>query len=402
MGDRMRLFQEKKERMVSSTVAAPDISVVDVFCGVGGLTRGFVEEGIPVLAGIDSDASCRHAYEYNNGARFIHEDIGSVRACDISALYPEGDIRVLVGCAPCQSFSPYTKRKKKVEKNWQLLGIFADLIERLQPDIVSMENVPELKTFRGGSVYHEFFDRLSAVFDGCVTDHVVHCPDYGIPQNRDRLVLFASRLGNVELVERIHAPGAYRTVHSAIGALPPLEAGQTDPRDPLHRASGLSELNLRRIRQSIPGGTWRDWDEELRAACHKRRSGKTYPSVYGRMKWNEPSPTITTQCHGYGNGRFGHPEQDRAISLREAAILQSFPLDYEFFEPGSEWHISTVGRHIGNAVPVDLGRVIAKSIKRHVEEMHVGNRHPANRGNLTLQDDDQPQRAEPSRDRPLQ
>lgn len=366
----MRLFRNDEEA-VEATITIPKISVVDVFCGVGGLTRGFVEEGIPVIAGIDSDSSCRYAYEHNNSAKFICKDIGEVRSAEISSLYPEGSVKVLVGCAPCQSFSPYTKKKKKLEKNWKLLDAFADLIEGVRPDIVSMENVSELETFRSGTVYRKFVDRLRAIFNGHVTDRVIHCPDYGVPQSRDRLVLFASRFGDVELTERTHAPGSYETVQSAIGTLPAIEAGQADPHDPLHRASGLSELNLRRIRQSIPGGTWRDWDKELLAACHTKSSGKTYPSVYGRMRWEEPSPTITTQCHGYGNGRFGHPEQNRAISLREAAILQSFPLDYEFFESGSEWHISTIGRHIGNAVPVNLGRAIARSVKRHAESRHA-------------------------------
>ncbi len=294
---------------------------------------------LSVAAGVDSDSSCEYAYEYNNdGAKFVHEDVGKVGAEAISSFYPDGSVKVLVGCAPCQPFSPYVKKRKKAEKNWNLLAAFADLIEKVGPDVVSMENVPELRTFRGGDVYNEFFERMKVLFDGHVVDHVVHCPDYGIPQRRDRLVLFASRSGDVELAASTHTYETYETVRTAIGCLPPIEAGGTDISDPLHRASGLSDLNLRRIRQSVPGGTWRDWEEELRAACHVKSSGKTYPSVYGRMKWDEPSPTITTQCYGYGSGRFGHPEQDRAISLREAASLQSFPLYYQFFEPGSEWH----------------------------------------------------------------
>ena len=124
---------------------------------------------------------------------------------------------------------------------------------------------------------------------------------------------------------------------------------------------------MRRIKQSKPGGTWRDWDEELIAACHKKATGTTYTGVYGRMSWDEPAPTITTQSHGYGNGRFGHPEQNRAISLREAALLKSFPRTYQFVAPNTAWHIGTIGRLIGNAVPVQLGRIIARSIARHLE-----------------------------------
>jgi DNA (cytosine-5)-methyltransferase 1 len=129
----------------------------------------------------------------------------------------------------------------------------------------------------------------------------------------------------------------------------------------------LSDLNLRRIKASKPGGTWRDWDEELIASYHQKVSGDGYVSVYGRMEWHIPAPTITTQFYGFGNGRFGHPEQDRAISLREGALLQTFPEYYEFVEPGKPYYFNALGRHIGNAVPVDLGRVIARSIKYHLQ-----------------------------------
>ena len=138
--------------------------------------------------------------------------------------------------------------------------------------------------------------------------------------------------------------------------------------DRLHQCSKLSPLNLERIRASKPGGTWRDWSKDLVAQCHTQKSGKTYPGVYGRMEWDQPSSTITTQCFGFGNGRFGHPEQDRAISLREAALLQTFPADYEFVAPNHPIAISHVGKLIGNAVPVKLGQVIAQSILQHIQK----------------------------------
>lgn len=147
----------------------------------------------------------------------------------------------------------------------------------------------------------------------------------------------------------------------------PIKAGERDPQDELHTASSLSPLNLSRIRVSRPGGTWRDWPEELQASCHRKDTGATYPSVYGRMEWDRPAPTITTQCFGYGNGRFGHPEQDRAISLREAAMLQTFPESYAFAPPGAPIKFNKMGRLIGNAVPVRLGEVIARSLVGHVQ-----------------------------------
>ena len=125
-------------------------------------------------------------------------------------------------------------------------------------------------------------------------------------------------------------------------------------------------LNLLRIQNTPYGGSWKDWPEELVLDCHRKESGKSFGSVYGRMRWEEPSPTITTECTGIGNGRFGHPEQDRAISVREAALLQTFPMTYRFFENESEVSLKNASRYIGNAVPPRLGEVIADSIKEHI------------------------------------
>ncbi len=229
-----------------------------------------------------------------------------------------------------------------------------------------MENVPELQRY---SVFSDFLATLADEefhFDENEEKRVVYCPDYGIPQYRRRLVLVASRLGPIELIPPTHKPDSYRCVKDVLSKLPPLAAGETFSADPLHCSSGLSPLNLRRIRKSKPGGTWRDWPKELIADCHRVRSGKTYPSVYGRMEWDKPSPTITTQFFGFGNGRFGHPEQNRAISLREGAVLQSFPPTYEFMKPDDELCFKTIGRMIGNAVPVRLGEIVGKTIKLHL------------------------------------
>lgn len=346
-----------------------DCSVIDMFCGIGGLTHGFIKENFRVIAGFDIDESCRYAYEQNNKARFISKKIEEVKAEDILELYPPDHTRILIGCAPCQPFSKYQQKQGANNEKWKLLGAFADLIVAVQPEIVSMENVPELLRFKKGEVFDNFVEKLDKV-GYHVTSDLVYCPDYGIPQERTRLVLFASKFGKVRLLEKTHTPEQYRTVRSVIGNLPPLEAGASCKNDPLHRAQGISELNLRRIKQSIPGGSWHDWDEELITECHRKKSGIHYSSVYGRMRWDEPSPTLTTECFAYGSGRFGHPEQNRALSLREAALLQTFAPTYEFVEPGSPLYFTTIGRYIGNAVPVDLGRVIAKSIRIHLESFH--------------------------------
>ncbi|MDG3414253.1 DNA cytosine methyltransferase [Vibrio parahaemolyticus] len=194
-----------------------------------------------------------------------------------------------------------------------------------------------------------------------VHEQEVFCPEFGIPQTRTRLVLLASLHSEVPLIEITHEPQEFVSVRDTIEHLPPIQAGEADPDDPLHRCSRLNDINLRRIQASRPRGSWKDWPMELRAKCHTKDTGKGYASVYGRMVWDAPSPTLTTQCYGFGNGRFGHPVQDRAISLREAAILQSFPSYYQFVKEGGRYEMSTLGRMIGNAVPVRLGKVVGES-----------------------------------------
>ncbi len=346
------------------------LAAIDLFCGVGGLTRGLLEAGVPVVAGYDLDEACRFPYEHNNApAKFYKKSVSALKGSELAKLYPKGSVRILVGCAPCQTFSKYTQGlDNDDDPKWTLLNDFTRIVKELKPDIISMENVPELKN-------HEiFFEFLSVLAEeGFYFQHdpkkwVVYCPDYGIPQQRERLVLLASRLNPIELIPPTHTPKNYRTVGDALRHLAPIEAGGKSTNDPLHRSSALSKLNLRRIRASKPGGTWRDWPRGLRANCHREKSGDGYSSVYGRMEWGAPAPTITTQFFGFGSGRFGHPEQDRAISLREGAILQSFPNDYQFVSPNQEYSIKNIGRMIGNAVPVRLGEVIGETIKKHLAE----------------------------------
>jgi DNA (cytosine-5)-methyltransferase 1 len=231
-----------------------------------------------------------------------------------------------------------------------------------------MENVPSLARH---DVFAEFLISLEEHGYHTVWD-VLDCRNYGIPQSRKRLVLIASRLGVPELPKATHPnPKKWNTVRSAIGALPSIKAGETHRKDPLHTSSGLTNINILRIRASKPGGTWRDWPANLVAPCHKRKSGTTYPGVYGRMEWDAPSPTITGQCYGFGNGRFGHPKQERALSLREAAILQTFPKKYSFVPKDSQVEIGNVGQLIGNAVPPRLAKVIGLAIRKHVQAARV-------------------------------
>jgi DNA (cytosine-5)-methyltransferase 1 len=342
-------------------------SAVDLFCGAGGLTHGLIKAGLRVNAGIDIDPACKYPFEENNDANFYEWDIANVESEDIGKLYPEGDLKVLVGCAPCQPFSKYAQGDRGTnDDKWKLLKSFARIVRDIRPEIISMENVAELQEHK---VYRQFRKSLDDL-GYFVSSYEVFCPDYGIPQNRTRLVLFASEFETVELVRPTHSPTKYPTVREAISDLPPIEAGTVADEDPLHRSIGLSELNRKRIRASVPGGTWRDWPKSLRAECHRKATGKTYPGVYGRMEWDSPSPTMTTQFYGFGNGRFGHPEQDRGISLREGAILQSFPKSYRFVPKDGRYSFTHVGRLIGNAVPVRLGKVVGRSILAHLKALH--------------------------------
>lgn len=340
------------------------IKAVDLFCGAGGLTYGLEKSGLDVIAGYDVDPACSFPFEANNRAKFILADLEQVNSGILKNEFDGASVRVVVGCAPCQPFSTYTRGRYTDHRAWALVPTFARFVRELEPEIVAMENVPQLARH---DVFCEFLQLLRTLKYN-IMFHEVECLLFGIPQTRRRLTLLASKLGEVSRLEATHLPESLVTVRHAIGheKLEPLRAGQTSQQDSLHRASRLSELNLRRIRASKPGGTWRDWPAELRATCHTRTSGQTYPAVYGRMEWDKPAPTITTQCFGYGNGRFGHPDQDRAVTLREAAILQTFPSDYIFVKPGTPICITSVGRLIGNAVPPKLGEAVGRAILCHI------------------------------------
>ncbi|HBB37751.1 MAG: Cytosine-specific methyltransferase [Candidatus Magasanikbacteria bacterium GW2011_GWD2_43_18] len=344
------------------------IKVVDLFCGIGGLTHGLIKEGLDVVAGIDNDSSCKFGYEYNNKTQFIDSDILKVTPDQINKLFgtKKGTIRVLAGCAPCQPFSRLNL-KKVTEKQLEPLGKFAQLIAAIQPDIVSMENVSGLADTNKYPVFAKFIKTL--VDNGYKYKYeVVDVSEFGVPQKRKRLVLLASRFGEIELIKRTHKDKRV-TVRDVIRHLEPIKDGQTSKKDPLHKARKLDPINLERIKATPHnGGNSESWSEDLMLTCHKKASGKTYRStVYGRMRWDEPAPTMTTQCIGLGNGRFGHPTQNRAISLREAAIFQTFPENYKFTESEDAMVVTKVAKFIGNAVPVRLGSVIGKSIKNHLK-----------------------------------
>jgi DNA (cytosine-5)-methyltransferase 1 len=353
--------KKKKPQRKCRTVPTRSICGIDVFCGVGGLTRGLEKSGIDVKIGVDIDPACEFPYSANNNAEFLLKSVADLSRADLKAATTAPGYKLLAGCAPCQPFSTYRQKAGPSDERWHLLREFQRLAEEIRPDLITMENVPNLERQK---IFREFVANLKRQ-KFHVSYEVVDCSDFGVPQQRERLVLLASKLGPITLL-RPKKRQKPKTVRQAIGRLPPIKAGEVYKKDRLHQASQLSKLNLKRVRASTPGGSWRDWNKKLVAACHQRKTGKSYPGVYGRMEWNAPSPTVTTQYFGFGSGRFGHPKQDRGISLREGAILQSFPRSYKFVAPDRPVHIKTVGRLVGNAVPVKLAEAIGKSILDHV------------------------------------
>ncbi len=340
------------------------VLAVDLFCGVGGLTKGLEKAGIKVNLGIDIDPACKYPYSYNNSGEFLEASIQNIKGEYLDRYFKPSKLKLLAGCAPCQTFSTYNPKSRDSDERWWLLNHFSRLVKECQPELVTMENVPGLIR---KEVFHSFISELESE-KYIVSYEIIDCAHYGLPQSRKRLVLFASKFGAISLLSpKEFSKITYRTVRGRIGKLPSIKAGECDDSDPLHKSAALSTLNLNRIKASRPGGSWRDWPSKLVAECHKSGSGETYVSVYGRMSWDAPSPAMTTQFYGYGNGRFGHPCQNRAISLREGAMLQGFSKCYRFVPPENVVAVTTVGRLIGNAVPVTLGQLIGKSINKHVE-----------------------------------
>lgn len=338
---------------------------VDFFCGAGGLTHGLCLAGINVLAGVDLDESCRRTYEANNvPSRFICEDITKINRDALVKEIPdlaavESHDLLFAGCAPCQPFSSQKKAKKRGKgPDARLLAEFGRLVIEFMPGYVVVENVPGIALVKGNSTFKRFLALLKNA-EYSVRWDKVDAKHYGVPQTRRRLVLVATRFGQASLPIRTHGPALqpYETVRAKIAHFPALEAGATDHITPNHQTAHITPVNIERIRNTpTNGGDRRAWPPELVLECHKGEY-KGHTDVYGRMFWDRPAPTLTGKCNSISNGRYGHPEQNRAISLREAAALQTFPDNYVFYGKNGD-----VAQHIGNAVPVMLGHVIGNHI----------------------------------------
>jgi DNA (cytosine-5)-methyltransferase 1 len=323
--------------------------------------------GIKVLAGIDIDGNYKKTYEENNkGSEFIQADIATYQPEDLATklnITPDMDNMIFIGCSPCQYYTSMQTDKTKSSKGKLLLEEFKRFVDYFRPGFLFIENVPGLET-KEGSPLAQFKDHIKSLgysFD----DKVVNASDFKVPQSRKRYVLVATRVKNkIELlVPKIKKP---ITVRDVIGKLPAIPAGYRDKKTDKHWSGTLEDINLKRIKKTPHnGGTRLAWknDKELQLKCYEGKDS-TFTDVYGRMFWDLPSPTITTKFYSLSNGRFGHPEQDRAISLKEGAILQSFPLKYRFYSDS----IGTTARMIGNAVPPKLAQAIARKLRQNYRQ----------------------------------
>jgi DNA (cytosine-5)-methyltransferase 1 len=347
------------------------LKAVDFFCGAGGLTRGLLDAHIDVVLGIDAEESCEKTYVRNNRpAQFLCADM---KTLNTSALKPyiKGISRkqlVFVACAPCQPFAVLNKSKRKGQDAF-LLSKIGDFVQAYRPKYIFIENVPGIARVKGASTLARFkrlLHELGYKFD----EGTVNAKHYGVPQTRRRYLLLAAHKKKIILPPITHdgKKKKFQTVKDAISHLPRLQAGKVHSKVKNHVAARINDVNLERLRATpIDGGDRRSWPDRLVLKCH---SGKHdgHSDVYGRMAWDKPAPTLTCKCNSISNGRYGHPTQARAISLREAAALQSFSDSYVFYGK----HYSRIAAKIGNAVPVRLAKAVGEHLVSQIDKKSHG------------------------------
>ncbi len=349
------------------------VSVYDFFSGCGGASCGFRAAGMKISYALDLDADAAASFKANFAeAYFEHADIRDICIESIhNRMENERNNLVLfTACAPCQPFTRLNTNRTELDRDERktLLSHFTAVVDHCHPDLLFLENVPGLQMLdRTSQPFGKFLNSLNHL-DYSVDYRAVRLARYGVPQSRRRLILVASRHGKISLPNATHGPGtsndSYVTVRDCIERFPRIYAGEKHHELSNHVAAKLSVRNLERIRATPEGGGHSDWPDHLRLECHKNFSG--YSDVYGRMSWDAPAPGLTTRCVSYSNGRFGHPEQNRAISIREAACLQTFPKSYIF-----KGNFTSMARQIGNAVPARLTKIIGWHFIKHLNNLET-------------------------------
>ena len=344
---------------------AADLPFIDLFAGCGGASLGFIQAGLSPVAAVEIDAPAATSYEANTGLRPIVKNIQRVTGDELltAASLRSGECFLLSGCPPCQSYTILRKGSPSSRHDRRRNSLYLDylrLAEAVRPRHIAFENVPGMLSRRWRPRFDELLDRL-ALLGYSSKWATVNAADFGVPQYRSRLIVVASRVSDPMLPTPTHSSERrrgyqpHRTVRRAIGSLRPLGAGEVHPRDTYHRARNHSLLAIQRL-QAIPeGGARADLPDDLQLECHKDHDG--HYDIYGRMWWDRPAPTLTSGCTNVTRGRFAHPEQDRAITLREAMILQAFPRRAVLHGTFEEMALQ-----IGNAMPPLMARRLGEAI----------------------------------------
>jgi DNA (cytosine-5)-methyltransferase 1 len=365
---------ERRRAVRDPDAGSRRIAVVDFFSGCGGTSAGLRAAGMDISVGIDIDREAERTFRRNfPEAEFIRADITKLKTAVLREYIDDQRPLLFSACAPCQPFSKQRRGYSADDKRVPLLLEFVRFVKCYKPTYVFVENVPGLQTLSAEMGPLPEFTRKMKALGYHLEARVIDSCTYGVPQRRRRLVIIGSRGLPVAFPRPTHGPGTNRpkfaTVWDWIGDLPAIAAGETHPLVSNHRASGLSPLNQQRIRATPEGGGREHWPPGLLLRCHlDEYDGHT--DVYGRMRRDAPASGLTTRCISLSNGRFGHPVQDRAISVREAACLQTFSRTFTF-----EGSLNSMARQIGNAVPVLLARQFGRAFVRHFRRH--GDRLPA-------------------------
>jgi DNA (cytosine-5)-methyltransferase 1 len=351
------------------------LTAVEMFAGGGGLAVGLARAGFTTISAVEVEPDAAATFKVNHpSVKVLNQDVRTVSGQMLLDTLPRGSVDVLAACPPCQGFSSLTSKWGRQDPRDELLNETSRVAEELRPRAIMVENVPGLA--KKGRALFDGLLRCLAALGYLINYDVLQVADYGVPQTRRRLVILAGLGFRIEMPPRTHSrEGAdglprWRSLRDAIGHLEDSVSFRDAAKNGCleavnwHVVRRLSPANLVRLKLARPGAMWMELPEAVRPPCH-RNGYKGFTNVYGRMTWDQPSVTITAGCTSPSKGRFGHPRFDRTISLREAALLQTFPPDYRF----ETRHLDRACDIVGNALPCDFSEVIARQVASEIKRV---------------------------------